>query len=96
MIERVVKGSGELGSRTVQKALAAVPPRKEDRGLARVEVGQSREGLRVRGRVVVCGRVGVWLRHRTQESRQMHNPEYAEGIGRVQGVVRDRAGDRGQ
>jgi hypothetical protein len=32
MMERVASGSGELGSRTVQKALVAVPPRKEESG----------------------------------------------------------------
>jgi hypothetical protein len=35
MIERVAKGSGRLGSRTVQmNALAAVPPMKEERDKA--------------------------------------------------------------
>ncbi len=52
-MDRAAKGSGELGSRTVQKALAAVPPRKEDRGACeggdRTVAGESsgvRRGLR--------------------------------------------------
>ena len=49
MMERVASGSGELGSRTVQKALVAVPPRKEESGAS--EVG----GWVVEGSVGVCG-----------------------------------------
>ena len=33
MMERVASGSVTVGSRTVQKALAAVPPRKEEGGV---------------------------------------------------------------
>ncbi len=33
IMERVASGPGTLGSRTVQKALVAVPPRKEDGGV---------------------------------------------------------------
>ena len=54
MMERVAKGSGTFGSRTVQKALEAVPPRNEDKGLtggqgrAVAKVGLVSRGVRDR------------------------------------------------
>jgi hypothetical protein len=48
MMKRVASGSGELGSRTVQKAFVAVPSRKEESG-----------GSGVRGWVIVVCSVSV-------------------------------------
>ncbi len=53
MMERVASGSGELGSRTVQKALVAVPPRKEESGAPGVGGWVVKDSVGVRG---WCGR----------------------------------------
>ncbi len=44
--------------------------------------------------VCECGE--IWLKRKTRENRRTHSLGSASGVGRVQGVVRGGAGDRGR